>query len=120
MPKRCVFSAILLIALLSLPLLLHAQNAPGTTEEQPRPRSWNNGPPPKKVYVGNESSPAPRRDLSEIWNAAAEGGGQAKGVLEHPALSPDHPHDDIGEQPDESGTPHPLPYTPLGLAGMTE
>src|ERR1700751_3995609 len=91
--KALLFSRDSGIALLSSPRVLHAQSAHATTEEQAKPRSWNNGPPPKKVYVGNESSPAPRRDLSEIWNAAAEGGGQAKGVLEHPALSPDHPHD---------------------------
>src|SRR6201987_4995732 len=117
-PKRCVFLAILLIALLSLPRLMNAQNAPGTTEEQPRPRSWNNGPPPKKAYVGKKPAPAPRRDLSGIWNAAAEGGVQAKGVLEHPALLPDHPQDDLGEQPDESRVPRPLPYTPAGLAAL--
>lgn len=118
MPKRCLFSAILLIALLSLPGLLQAQNAPGTTEERAKPQSWNNGPPPKKVYAGKESAPAPPRDLSGIWNAAAEGGVQAKGVLEHPALLPDHPQDDLGEQPDESKIPRPLPFTPLGLAAL--
>src|SRR5260370_7093638 len=112
MSTRAAFSAILLTALLGSLLLLRAQNAPGTTEEQAKPGSWNSGPPPKKVYAGKKSSAAPRHDLSGIWNAAAEGGVQAKGVLEHPALFPDHPQDDIGEQPDESKIPRPLPYSP--------
>jgi hypothetical protein len=118
MSTRAAFSAILLTALLGSLLLLRAQNAPGTTEEQAKPGSWNNGPPPKKVYAGKKSAPAPRHDLSGIWNAAAEGGVQAKGVLEHPALFPDHPQDDIGEQPDESKIPRPLSYTPSGLAAL--
>ena len=118
MSTRAAFSAILLTALLGSLLLLRAQNAPGTTEEQAKPRSWNSGPPPKKVYAGKKSSAAPRHDLSGIWNAAAEGGVQAKGVLEHPALFPDHPQDDIGEQPDESKIPRPVPYTPSGLAAL--
>src|SRR3989475_8503575 len=117
MPKCCVFSAILLTALLSSSLLLRAQNAPGTTEEANQGK-WNNGPPARKAYAGKKSAPAPRRDLSGIWNAAAEGGVQAKGVLEHPALLPGHPQDEIGEQPDESGVSRPLSYTPTGLAAL--
>jgi len=117
MPKGCLFSAILSTALLSSSLLLRAQNAPGTTEEANQGK-WNNGPPAKKAYAGKKSAPAPRRDLSGIWNAAAEGGVQAKGVLEHPALLPGHPQDEIGEQPDESGVSRPLSYTPLGLAAL--
>src|SRR6266702_3498025 len=113
MPKCCVFSAILLTALLSSSPLLRAQNAPGTTEEANQGK-WNNGPPAKKAYAGKKSAPAPRRDLSGTWNAAAEGGVQAKGVLEHPALLPCHPEDEIGEQPDENGVSCPLSYTPLG------
>jgi hypothetical protein len=77
MRKRRVFSAILVAALLTLPCLLQAQNAPGTTDEPAKSHSWNNGPPPKKAYAGRKSAPAPRRDLSGIWNAAAEGGVQA-------------------------------------------
>ena len=111
-----LFSAILLAALLTWPTLVQAQNAPGTTEQPMKPKSWNNGPPPKKAYAEKKSAPAPRQNLSGIWNAAAEGGVQAKGVFEHPALLLDHPQDDIGEQPDESKIPRPLPYTPLGLA----
>jgi hypothetical protein len=117
MSRLSALAAILLTALLSSPLVVRAQNAPGTTEEANQGK-WNNGPPPKKAYVGKKSAPAPRRDLSGIWNAAAEGGVQAKGVLEHPALLPDHPQDDLGEQPDESKVPRPLPYTPAGLAAL--
>jgi hypothetical protein len=117
MPKPGTLSVVLLIGLLRLQLLC-GQNAPGTTEEKAAPKSWNNGPLPKRAYVGKKSTPAPRRDLSGIWNAAAEGGVQAKGVLEHPALLPDHPQDDLGGQPDESQIPKPLPYTPAGLAAL--
>src|SRR5260370_34017401 len=109
MSTRAAFSAILLTALLGSLLLLRAQNAPGTTEQQAKPRSWNSGPPPKKVYAGKKSSDAPRHDLSGIWNAAAAGGVQAKGVLEHQALFPDHPQDALGEQPGEIQIPRPVP-----------
>lgn len=117
MAKRFAFAAVLLIAFLCASLALRGQNAPGTTEEVNQGK-WNNGPPPKKAYAVKPSAPAPRRDLSGIWNAAAEGGVQAKGVLEHPALLPGHPQDDIGEQPDETKISRPLPYTPAGLAAL--
>src|SRR5260370_21125971 len=110
MSTRAAFSAILLTALLGSLLLLRAQNAPGTTEEQAKPRSWNSGPPPKKVYAGKKSAPPPRHDLSGIWNAAAAGGGQATGALAHPALFPDHPHAHTGGQPDVSTIPRRLSY----------
>src|SRR5690348_6247015 len=50
---------------------------------------WNNIPPRKSAYAGKKSAPAPRRDISGIWDAAAlDGGFQVNGAFEHPALYP--------------------------------
>lgn len=77
---------------------------------------WNNAPPPKSAYpTDRKVTPAPRRDLSGVWDGSAEGGVQPKGPKEYPALLPDHPQDEIGGQPDESNIIKQLPYTPLGL-----
>jgi len=43
---------------------------------------------------------------------------QAKGALEHVAMYPEHPGDDLSAEPDDSKIPHPLPYTPAGLAAL--
>jgi hypothetical protein len=90
---------------------------------------WNNIPPHKASYAGKKSSPAPRRDLSGIWDAAGlEGGFQVNGAAEHPALLPQKGgHAEGGQEAgggaeggrlDETGIEHPLPYTPLGLAAL--
>ena len=118
MPKWCVYSATLLATLLIWSPLLRAQTAAATKGDAADLPKWNNSPPPRQAYVGKKSAPAPRRDLSGIWNGAAEGGVQGKGVHEHSALLPDHPQDEIGERPDESGVSRPLPYTPAGLAAL--
>jgi hypothetical protein len=84
----------------------------------PSQQKWNNAPPPKSSYSNDKGAPAPRRDLSGIWDGSAEGGTQAKGPKEYPALLPDHPQDEIGGQPDESNILKQLPYTPAGLAAL--
>jgi len=44
-------------------------------------------PPIKTAYAGKKSAPAPRRDLSGVWDAAeADGGRQPSGAFEHAAL----------------------------------
>ncbi len=120
MPKRCVLSAIVLIGLLGISPLLGAQTAaskPGADESADQ--KWNNVPPEKPAYANKKkAAPAPRRDLSGIWDALAEGGIQAKGAHEHPALILNHPQDEIGGQADENNTLHPLPYTDAGLAAL--
>jgi hypothetical protein len=89
-------------------------------------RKWNNIPPRKSAYAGKKSSPAPRRDLSGIWDAAGlDGGFQVNGAFEHPALFPQKGGRAEGAREagagaeggrlDETGIEHPLPYTPLGL-----
>lgn len=107
MPMRLTISIAALIAGLMLSPHLSAQNT-----------KWNNSPLPKSAYVGKKSPAAPPRDLSGIWNGEAEGGVQAKGVLEYPALFPNDRADSDGGHADETGILRPLSYTPAGLAAL--
>jgi hypothetical protein len=107
--KHLVWFPLLLAVLLSFAADSRAQTAASVGGK------WNMSVPPKSAYMAIKPAPAPRRDLSGIWDATAEGGIQPKGPKEYPALMPGHPQDDIGGQPDESGIIKQLPYTPLGL-----
>jgi len=79
-------------------------------------RKWNNSPPVKSYYAGKKSSaPAPRKDLSGIWDGWVEGGTQGGGMHDH--IAGDNGNK-IWGQADESGIEHPLPYTPAGLAAL--
>jgi hypothetical protein len=120
MPRRNVMSAIVLLGLLGVSALLRAQTtAPKAAAEESADHKWNNVPPEKPAYAKKKkAAPAPRRDLSGIWDALAEGGIQAKGAHEHPALILNHPQDEIGGQADENNTLHPLPYTDAGLSAL--
>ena len=110
MSKHSVVSMVAVIAGLTFPLILRAQTAPP---------KWNNVAPPKSSYVGKKSAPAPRRDLSGIWNAAeADGALQVSGVLEHPALEAPRGQGVEAGRLDETGILRPLPYTPLGLEAL--
>src|SRR6266853_3103416 len=110
MSKRLVVSMVALLAGLPFSLILRAQTA------SPK---WNNVPPPKSAYVGKKSAPAPRRDISGIWDAAeADGALQVSGVLEHPALEAPRGLGVEGGRPDEMGILRPLQYTPLGLEAL--
>jgi len=110
MSKHSVVSMVAVIAGLTFPLILRAQTAPP---------KWNNVAPPKSSYVGKKSAPAPRRDLSGIWNAAeADGALQVSGVLEHPALEAPRGKGVEAGRLDETGIMRPLPYTPLGLEAL--
>jgi hypothetical protein len=80
----------------------------GTTRGQ-----WNNTVPTNKAaYAGKQSEPAPKRDISGIWDGSAEGGFQAKGAAEHPAMRANDLHEGIDT--DERNIAKPLPYTALG------
>ena len=79
-------------------------------------QKWNNVPPPRSAYAGKKSEPAPRRDISGIWDAAGAGL-QANGAYEHPALLSGGKGSE-GGQTDETGVIHPLSYTPLGLQAL--
>jgi hypothetical protein len=74
---------------------------------------WNNTVPTNKAaYAAKESEPAPKRDISGVWDGSAEGGFQAKGAAEHPAMRANDQHEGIDT--DERNIAKPLPYTPLG------
>jgi hypothetical protein len=110
MSKRLVVLMVAVIAGLTFSLILRAQTAPP---------NWNNVPPPKSAYVGKKSAPAPRHDLSGIWNAPeADGALQVSGVLEHPALEAARGQGVEGGRLDETGIMRPLHYTPLGLEAL--
>jgi hypothetical protein len=120
MSKRLVFSVVALLAGLMLSPLLGAQTAPSkAAADSAKPDKWNSIPPINTAYAGKKSAPAPRRDISGIWDAAeADGGRQPSGALEHPALIKPRGQGVEGGQPDETGIMHPLHYTPMGLEAL--
>jgi hypothetical protein len=121
MLKCSVISLITLFAGLTLPAHLAAQSttpaaAPG---DQAKADPWNSIPPIKPWYAGKKSGPAPKRDISGIWDAAElDGGRQPSGALEHPALTAPRGKGIEGGQQDETGIMRPLHYTPMGLAAL--
>ena len=112
MPKQAVVWTIPLavaLMILAFPRVSRAQSAPPKQLTDSQKQEWwlhhdkwdSPLPPDKSVYVGRNSGPAPRRDLSGTWDGFSEGGTQAKGPKEFP--------DDFRHLPD-------VPYTPLGKA----
>jgi len=99
---------------------LGAQASPQTTTgAESKPATWDSIPPIKPSYAGKKSAPAPRRDISGIWDAAeADGGRQPSGALEHPALLKPRGQGIEGGRPDETGIMRPLQYTPEGLEAL--
>src|ERR1700746_1803410 len=120
MPRRMVFSMITLISGFIFTANLGAQNAsPKGATDAVTQEKWNNVPPRKSAYAGKKSGPAPRRDISGIWDAAElDGGRQPSGALEHPALTAPRGQGVEGGRPDETGIMRPLHYTPMGLAAL--
>ncbi len=114
--KRLAIPALVLIAGLTFATNLRAQAGPAKASGDEADK-WNSVPPRKSAYAGKKSAPAPIRDLSGVWDATADFGFQAKGANEHPAVLPgqDAPP---GGAPNENGSIHPLPYTPLGEATL--
>src|ERR1700730_2805366 len=118
MYKHLVVSVIALVAGLTLSPILGAQSAapkaaPKTAGEECKPEKWNNIPTIKTAYTGKKSAPAPRRDISGIWDAAeADGGRQPSGAIEHPALEAPRGQGVEGGRPDEAGIMRSAPYTP--------
>jgi hypothetical protein len=87
------------------------------TQPAPEVKKWNNTVPTNRaVYAGKPSAPAPRRDLSGVWDASAEQGFQAKGAFEYPAMRANDPREGI--DPDERNIARQLPYTPAGEAAL--
>jgi hypothetical protein len=120
MSRRVRVSVIALLAGLTLSPVLGAQTAPSKAAgKDAQPDPWNSIPPIKPFYAGKKSAPAPRRDLSGVWDAAeADGGRQPSGASEHVALMKPRGEGIEGGQADETGIMHPLPYTPAGLAAL--
>jgi hypothetical protein len=120
MSKCLVVSVVALLAGLTLSPVLGAQTAPPkAAAEEAKSDKWNTIPPIKTAYAGKKSAPAPRRDISGIWDAAEEDGGrQVSGAFEHPALLAPRGQGVEGGRPDETGILRPLHYTPLGLEAL--
>ena len=84
---------------------------------------WNSVPLRGKDYAGLKQAPAPRHDLSGVWDATGDltGGAppgiQASGANERRALLPGNSVPP-GAEPDERNIANPLPYTPLGEATL--
>jgi hypothetical protein len=120
MSKRALFSVVALFAGMMLSSFLGAQTAPSkAAADSAKPDKWNSIPPVKTAYAGKKSAPAPRRDISGVWDAAeADGGRQPSGAFEHPALMKPRGEGIEGGQPDETGIMRPLHYTPAGLEAL--
>src|SRR6202049_1065628 len=120
MSKCLLVCAVALLAGLTLSPVVGAQTAaPKAAGEEANPNKWTPIPPIKPAYAGKKSAPAPRRDLSGVWDAAeADGGRQPSGAIEHPALIKPRGEGIEGGQPDETGIMHPLLYTPLDLEAL--
>ncbi len=80
--KRVLFPVVTLLAGLTLSPVLGAQTAaPNATGKEAKLDKWNSIPPIKPTYAGKKSAPAPRRNLSGVWDAAeADGGRQPSGA----------------------------------------
>jgi len=103
MSRRLVLSAIALIAeLTSFSAILPAQTAPANPAGEANQEKWNNVPLRKSAYAGKKSAPAPRRDLSGIWDAATSAG---VGLEDQGAPA----------MPEDGKPEHQIPFTPLGL-----
>ncbi len=118
MSKRFILStSALVVAFVSAPLL-EAQRAPQSKElaEALAKRQWNNSPPEKPAYANRPTPrPAPKRDLSGIWDGTAEGGVEGGGMHEYPAGDNGNL---ISGRDDESTAKRQLPYTAEGLAAL--
>src|ERR1700726_2579872 len=119
MSKCLAVSVVALLAATTLSPVLGAQTAAPKAAGASKPDTWNSVPPIKPAYAGKKSAPAPRRDLSGVWDAAeADGGRQPSGALEHEALLAPRGQGVEGGRPDETGIMRPLHYTPAGLEAL--
>ncbi len=125
MPKQPIFavSTVALASLLTFLPALRAQSPPPASVDDIKIATWNSNPLHKPAYVGVKPAPAPRRDLSGIWDATGDAAGgaapgiQNTGAHEYPAILPGN-NAPPGGEPDESKIPRHLPYTPLGEATL--
>jgi hypothetical protein len=105
--RLALFTMAVIAALISLSISGAAQTAPpgqsaGQTDaDKWKTEKWNTPSPPEAYWEKIKSAPAPKRDLSGIWDA----GGVTQGVQPNGAY--EHPDD-----PEHVG--HDVPYTALG------
>ena len=103
MRRRLALLAVTLFVGWMLSPMLRAQTAPAQAAAgQAEPEKWNNVPPRKSTYAGKKSDPAPRRDLSGIWDGATSAG---NGLEDQGAPA----------MPEDGKPEHQIPFTPLGL-----
>ena len=108
--RFAVFTIAVMVASISSLVLLAAQTAPppqpghaadATDADNWKTEKWNTPSPPESYWGKIRSGPAPKRDLSGIWDAGfLEGGIQPNGAFEYP------------DDPEHVG--HDVPYTALG------
>src|SRR5450432_2457536 len=118
MSKRFILSTSVLLAAFVLSPVLEAQRGPQSKElaEALAKSQWNNSPPEKAAYANRPAPrPAPKRDLSGIWDGTAEGGVEGGGMHEYPAGDNGN---QISGRDDESTVKRQLPYTADGLAAL--
>jgi hypothetical protein len=125
MPKRSIWMILPLglVVTLVLPPTLGAQTASPRSVDEIEVDPWNSLPVRGRDYEGVESVPAPRRDLSGIWDATGDRtdspppGIQHNGAYEHRAVLPGNTRPP-GGQADERNIQNPLPFTPFGEATL--
>src|SRR5438105_15067659 len=125
MHKHAISTLLATVLIAALPFIpaLRAQTAPPASVDDIKIQQWNSMPLHKPAYAGIKPAPAPRHDLSGIWDATGEAAGgaapgiQATGAHEYPAVLPGN-NSPPGEEPDESKIPRHLPYTALGEATL--
>jgi len=105
--RLAVFTFAGIAALMSSSVLRAAQTVPPTQSasetdtDKWKTEKWNTPSPPGSYWDRMKSAPAPKRDLSGIWDAGGvQQGVQANGAYQYP------------DDPDHLG--HDVPYTPLG------
>jgi hypothetical protein len=107
------------ILLFVLSSALGAQTVPPNSLDNIKIDPWNSLPLLGREYTGLKSAPAPRRDLSGVWDATGDRtngvppGIQVDGAHEHRSVLPGGGRVQ-SPQSDERNIPKPLPYTPLG------
>ena len=125
MPKHSISTiwTVALISALAFSPALRAQTAPPASVDDVKIATWNSTPLHKPAYAGIKPAPAPRRNLSGIWDATGDAtvgaapGIQNTGAHEYPAVLPGN-NNPPGGEPDERNIPRHLPYTPLGEATL--
>jgi hypothetical protein len=92
---------------------------PAKSVDEVKVDKWNSLPLHGSDYRAVQSAPAPKRDLTGIWDATGDRGNgpppgiQINGANEHRSILTGNTAPRGGE-PDERNIPNPLPYTALG------